>query len=147
MSIELIIIWSRLIKPSQYLGPAPTQLVFLFIFLVSNSITLLALAILLARNVWCLGSNVTTIEGWELERHETLVRRARTRGGYLDGPDGIRLKIRKQEFPYDIGILQNMRQGMGGTPLLWLWPFAATPSNESGLKFETNGFEGTAYSE
>ena len=112
-----------------------------------NSITLFALAILLARSIWCLGGNVTTIEGWEIERHETLVRRARVLGGYLDGPDGTRLNLRKQEFPYDIGILQNMKQGMGGTPLLWLWPFTATPSNESGLVFETNGFEGTACSE
>ena len=87
---------------------------------------------------------MTTIEGWEIERHETLVRRARTRGGYLHGPDGIRVKIRKQEFPYDIGILGNIKQGMGGSFLSWLWPFTATPSNEYGLEFETNGFEGTA---
>ncbi|KAM0799110.1 palmitoyltransferase with autoacylation activity Pfa4 [Usnea florida] len=138
--LRVAVVWAGRNLPS-YLGPTPAQLVLLFIFLVTNSITLLALAILLARNIWCLGSNVTTIEGWEIERHETLVRRARTQGGYLDGPDGIRLKVRKQEFPYDIGILQNMRQGMGGTPLLWLWPFAATPSNDSGQEFETNGFE------
>ena len=56
----------------------------------------------------------------------------------------MRVHIRKQEFPYDIGIFENMKQGMGGTILLWLWPFAATPSNSSGLEFETNGFEGTA---
>lgn len=84
---------------------------------------------------------MTTIEGWEIERHETLVRRARVRGGYLYGPDGMTVNIRKQEFPYDIGILENMKQGMGGSLMLWLWPFAPTPSNESGLEFETNGFE------
>ena len=87
---------------------------------------------------------MTTIEGWEIERHETLVRRARRQGGFLNGPDGMRIKIRKQEFPYDIGILQNMRQGMGGSLFGWLWPFTATPSNESGLEFQTNGFEGIA---
>ena len=103
--------------------------------------TLFAISILLARNIWCLGANVTTIESWEIERHESLVRRARTRGGYLDGPDGIRVKITKNEFPYDIGILKNIRQGMGSSLLLWLVPFAPTPSNESGLSFETNGFE------
>ncbi|KAK4984941.1 Palmitoyltransferase [Elasticomyces elasticus] len=26
-------------------------------------------------------------------------------------------------------------------PLVWFWPLAATPSTESGLSFETNGFE------
>ena len=117
-------------------------MIFLFVFLVVNSVTLFALGILLARNIWCLGGNVTTIEGWEIERHETLVYRARKQGGYLDGPGGARIRIRKQEFPYDIGIFQNIRQGMGGTPLLWLWPFAATPLNESGLDFKTNEFEG-----
>lgn len=147
MSAKLIIPYSILIGLSQYLGPTPTQLVFLFIFFVVNSITLFALAILLARNIWCLGGNVTTIEGWEIERHETLVRRARSLGGYLDGADGMRIKIRKQEFPYDIGILSNIRQGMGSTFWLWLWPLTPTPSNESGLAFETNGFEGTACSE
>lgn len=116
----------------------------MFISLVVNSITLFALAVLLVRNIWCLGGNVTTIEGWEIERHETLVRRARVRGGHLDGPGGVRVKIRKQEFPYDIGIIPNIRQGMGGPVVSWLWPFTATPSNESGLDFETNGFEGTA---
>ncbi|KAI4245296.1 MAG: hypothetical protein LQ352_006608 [Teloschistes flavicans] len=96
---------------------------------------------MLVRNIWILGSNVTTIEGWEIERHETLVRRANARGGYLDGPDGVRIRIAKQEFPYDVGIYQNARQGMGSTFLLWLWPFASTPSSSTGLDFETNGFE------
>ena len=104
--------------------------------------TLFALALLLARNIWTLGVNVSTIEGWEIERHETLLRRAKVLGGYLDGPDGTKVKITRQEYPYDIGIYQNIRQGMGGSFIFWLWPFAATPSLESGLEFETNGFEG-----
>ena len=132
----------QLIHIIQYLGPSPTQLIFLFIILIANSMTLFALAILLARNIWILGANVSTIEGWEIERHETLLRRARVLGGYLDGPDGIKVKITRHEYPYDIGIYQNVRQGMGGRLVFWLWPFAATPSFESGLRFETNGFEG-----
>ncbi len=110
-----------------------------------NSITLLALAILFVRNVWSLCANVTTIEGWEIERQETLLRRARVSGGYLDGPDGIKVKILRQEFPYDIGVLKNISQGIGGNPLLWLWPFAASPSKEEGLQFEVNGFEGMSF--
>ncbi|KAL8897500.1 MAG: hypothetical protein Q9207_007186 [Kuettlingeria erythrocarpa] len=99
------------------------------------------MGVLLVRNIWVIGSNVTTIEAWEIERHETLIRRARARGGYLDGPDGLKLKIRKQEFPYDIGIYQNAKQAMGGHFLTWLSPLSRTPSNASGLGFETNGFE------
>lgn len=64
-------------------------------------------------------------------------------GGYVDGPDGMRLKITKQEFPYDIGIYQNAKQAMGGSCLTWLLPFASTPTIATGLNFETNGFEGS----
>lgn len=110
-----------------------------------NSITLFALAILFLRNVWSLCANVTTIEGWEIERHETLLRRARNLGGCLDGPDGISVKITKQEFPYDVGILQNILQGLDGNVLVWLWPFARTPLIEHGFQFEVNGFEGIIY--
>ena len=99
------------------------------------------LSILLVRTAWSLGGNVTTIESWEIERHSRLIRRARVFGGYLDGPNGVKVRIRKQEFPYDIGIWRNISQGMdSGFPLKWLWPFAAT-SRSSGLKFETNRFE------
>lgn len=129
----------------QYLGPSPLQLIFLFIFSVVNSTTLFALAILLVRNIWCLGTNVTTIEGWEIERHETLLRRARVLGGYLDGPNGINVKIDRQEFPYDIGILKNVSQAMGGNVLFWLWPFAGSLLNGAGLQFEINGFEGILF--
>ena len=120
-------------------------MILLFLLVAGDFIALSIHGLLLIRNMWCLGANVTTIEGWEIERHELLVRRARKHGGYLDGPDGIRVKIEKQEFPYDIGIFQNIRQGMGTSFLFWLWPFAATPSNETGLSFRINGFEGMEY--
>ena len=54
-----------------------------------------------------------TIEGWEIERHTALVRRARYLGGFLDGPDGTKVRILKQEYPYDIGLWSNVVQGMG----------------------------------
>lgn len=91
------------------------QLIHLFLLFVVNSLTLFALFILLVRTLWSLGSNTTTIESWEIERHKTLVRRARVLGGYLDGPGGVRIRIKKQEFPYDIGIWANIKQGMGGS--------------------------------
>lgn len=80
-----------------------------------NSLTLFALSILLIRTIISLGENVTTIESWEIERHKTLVRRARHFGGVLEGPDGIMIPIRRQEFPYDIGIWKNIKAGMGGS--------------------------------
>lgn len=43
------------------------------------------------------------------------MRRARYFGGYLEGPDGSQVRIERQEYPYDVGIWENMKQGMGGT--------------------------------
>ncbi|RHZ60854.1 Palmitoyltransferase [Aspergillus turcosus] len=136
------IVWTSRHLPS-YLGPSLGQLVHLFILFVVNSLTWLALFILLLRSLWSLAFNTTTIESWEIERHETLLRRARHFGGYLSGPGGIQVQIRKQEFPYDIGIWSNIKAGMGGSAnvLSWFWPFAATPDRSTGLDFEVNGFE------
>ncbi|KAG2001763.1 hypothetical protein GB937_009919 [Aspergillus fischeri] len=136
------IVWASRHLPS-YLGPSLGQLIHLFILLVVNSLTWLALFILLLRSIWSLALNTTTIESWEIERHETLLRRARHFGGYLSGPGGIQVRIKKQEFPYDIGIWSNIKAGMGGSAnvLSWFWPFAATPDRSTGLDFEVNGFE------
>ena len=51
------------------------------------------------------------------------------------------MKITRHEFPYDIGIWANLKQGMGGSSnaLAWFWPFAASPAT-SGTVFESNGF-------
>ncbi|KAF1836685.1 zf-DHHC-domain-containing protein [Decorospora gaudefroyi] len=134
-------LWSNRDMP-YYLGPSLFQLSHLFTVFITNTITLFVLGVLLLRNLWCLAVNTTTIEGWEIERHKTLLRRARQFGGYLESPDGQQVRIKKQEFPYDIGIWSNVVQGMGSAnPLSWLNPLAATPSLKSGLRFQTNGFE------
>jgi len=96
-----------------YLGPSAWQLAHLFVLIVVNSFTLFAVGIMFVRTAWCLAVNTTTIEGWEIERHETLLRRSKVLGGYLTGPDGQRMRILRQEFPYDIGIWANFKQGMG----------------------------------
>ena len=120
-------------------------MITLFLLFVLNSITLFALSIMFLRTSWSLATNVTTIESWEIERHETLLRRAKALGGYLDGPDGIKVRIVKQEFPYDVGIWKNIVQGMSGGPLTWFWPLARSPPLSSGLWFEVNEFEGQQY--
>ena len=97
---------------------------------------------MLFHSIWSLCTNVTTIESWEIDRHKNLLRRSKTHGGYLDGPGGVRVRIVRQEFPYDIGFWQNITQGMCGGPLTWLWPLARTYSMGDGLSFKVNGFEG-----
>lgn len=90
-------------------------MVHLFTLIVVNSLTVFALFILLVRSLWSLGANTTTIESWEIERHKTLLRRARHFGGYLEAPGGAKIRMKKQEFPYDIGIWENIKAGMGGS--------------------------------
>ncbi|KAL5336868.1 DHHC palmitoyltransferase-domain-containing protein [Aspergillus crustosus] len=141
------IIWGSRNLPS-YLGPSVGQMGHLFILFVTNSLTLFVLSILLVGTLWSLGSNTTTIESWEIERHETLLQRARHFGGFLPGPGGINVQISKQEFPYDIGIWSNIRAGMGGSanPISWFWPLARTPNRSTGLEYEVNDFEDASVS-
>lgn len=128
---------------SQYLGPSVLQLAHLFILVVTNSCILFALTLLLGRTIWGLALNTTTIEGWEIERHHALLRRARVMDGSLDGPNGEKVRIESQEFPWDVGIWSNFCQGMGTwNPVLWVLPFAPSPSVESGLNFEHNEIDG-----
>lgn len=127
----------------QYLGPSTFQLAHLFVLCAVNSGILFMLTLLLGRTIWSLAVNTWTIEGWEIERHHTLLRRARVLGGFLDGPDGIKVRIEHQEFPWDVGIWSNICQGMGTwNPIAWFWPFARSPSVESGLSFEHNEIDG-----
>ncbi|KAL4786600.1 DHHC palmitoyltransferase-domain-containing protein [Aspergillus varians] len=136
------IVWAAKDLPS-YMGPSVTQIGHLFVLFVVNSLTLFVLFLLLVRTLWSLGSNTTTIESWEIERHETLLRRARRFGGFLQGPGGISVRISKQEYPYDIGIWSNIRAGMGGSSnvISWFWPLARTSDRSTGLEYEINDFE------
>ncbi|KAJ5118053.1 Palmitoyltransferase pfa4 [Penicillium atrosanguineum] len=135
------VVWGSRNLPS-YLGPSLGQLCHLFLLFVVNSVTVLALFILLVRVLYSVLFNITTIESWEIERHETLVRRARVMGGYLDAPGGQKIRIKKQEFPYDIGIFSNISQAMGTINIFsWFWPFATTPDRKSGWEFPINEFE------
>ncbi|KAJ4287233.1 Palmitoyltransferase [Kalmusia sp. IMI 367209] len=167
--IRISYLWENRNMPA-YLGPNPFLVAHLFAATVINSITVFAIGVLLVRNIWCLAVNTTTIEGWEIERHKTLLRRARHFGGMLQTPDGTAVPIKRQEFPYDIGIWSNITQGMGTanvrhppslslSPLLqntnkpsslpapiMAQPLAATPPMQTGLAFPTNGFEDPALS-
>ncbi len=59
---------------------------------------------------------------------------------YTNG--GQRVRIQKQEFPYDIGLWANVAQAMGtDNPFMWFLPFGGAPGLESAGNWETNGFE------
>ncbi|KAK4952384.1 Palmitoyltransferase [Elasticomyces elasticus] len=132
------ILWEKRNLPS-YLGPGSGKLALLFILVVFNSFILFAISLLLGRTLWSLGLNMTTIEGWEVERHEAVVRRARASGGLLNAPDGKYVRVEHQEFPWDIGIWTNICRGMGSSnPIAWIWPFARSPTMQIALNIEHN---------
>ncbi|PMD20802.1 zf-DHHC-domain-containing protein [Hyaloscypha hepaticicola] len=125
-----------------YLGPPTWAMAHLFVLILVNSITLFALSILLVRATYSLAINTTTIESWEIERHEALVERARKTGGWVYGNGGQKMRVQHQEFPYDIGIWKNLVQGMGTTNVLaWFLPFGGGPSIDSAAHYAVNGFE------
>lgn len=139
--LRCIPIWDARSLPS-YMGPNGWQLSHLLLLILLNSVTLLALSILLIHSISSLAINTTMIESWEIERHEALLERAKKMGGYVYAPGGRKLRITRQEFPYDIGIWRNLCQGMGTRNVfMWFMPFGGAPSVDSAMRWETNGFE------
>lgn len=136
-----MVIWDNRNLPA-YLGPPAWAMAHLLVLLLVNSISLFALSILLLRATYGLAINTTMIESWEIERHEALVKRSRKTGGYVYANGGQRMRIVRQEFPYDIGIWKNLCQGMGtGNVLAWFLPFGGAPTIDSAVDYEVNGFE------
>jgi len=134
-------IWHDRNIPS-YLGPTTLQLSHLLVLILLNSTTLFALSILLLHSIYSLATNTTMIESWEIERHESLLQRAKKLGGFVYAPGGKKLRVIRQEFPFDIGIWRNLCQGMGTRNFfMWFSPLGGSPKAESGVEWETNGFE------
>ncbi|KAJ8058128.1 hypothetical protein OCU04_012986 [Sclerotinia nivalis] len=126
-----------------YLGPSTTSLTMLFIICCSNGLSLFAMSLLLMRTAYSLATNMYMIEAWEIERHDAIIERSKTRNmrGYVYANGGRKVRVEKVEFPFDIGIWENIVQGMGTTNvLMWFNPFAGGPSVESAGKWEENGF-------
>ena len=115
---------------------------YLLVLLIVNNFTLFTLSVLLIRATYSLGANTSQIESWEIERHEALVERAKKMGGYVYANGGQRMRIERQEFPYDIGIWNNLCQGMGtSNVLMWFMPFGGAPDIKDAADWEVNGFE------
>lgn len=80
-----------------------------------NSITLLFIGILALRTWYSIAINMTSVESWEMERHEALLKRARKRGGWVGGAGGTSIRIVRHEFPYDVGIWRNITLCFGSS--------------------------------
>ncbi|POS77759.1 DHHC zinc finger domain-containing protein [Diaporthe helianthi] len=152
-----LIFWDNSALPS-YLGPSVPVLVHLVLLAITGCLVSFALVILLVTTVrgWVL--NITMIEGWEQERHEAVLLRARRAGWWTgsgagagdggNGGGGSKVKIERVEFPYDIGFFANMAQAMGTKNILtWLDPLIGGGPKVSrevgrgtGWEWEENGF-------
>ncbi|KAK6505356.1 Palmitoyltransferase [Arthrobotrys musiformis] len=126
-------IWKWRDMPA-YLGPSTTNLILLVILLIVNTITDFAIIVLWIRIISNIAEGYTTIEWWEQERHDALVRRK---------------VVRRQVFPFDIGIYTNICLFMNGGIFTWWFPFLPNRSigeggiggSGGGLRYEVNGFE------
>lgn len=116
------------------------QMILLAVLLLTDLLVTFSLVILYCRTVYSTCEGYTTIESWEQDRHDALVRQRR---------------VRRQQFPYDVGIWDNLCSAYHGNPnvLSWVWPLARTKavgeevkgSNGlrllGGLEYEVNGYE------
>ncbi|KAF3168419.1 Palmitoyltransferase [Orbilia oligospora] len=119
-----------------YLGPSTSNLILLVVLLLANTLTDFAIIVLWIRIIANITEGYTTIEWWEQERHNALVRRK---------------VVRRQLYPFDIGIYSNICLFMNGGVFTWWFPFlpnravgeGGTGGNGGGLRYEVNGFEKT----
>lgn len=152
-----------------YLGPSVPAITLLVLLGLVGAATSLLLLVMLVTTVrgWVL--NQTMIEGWEVERHDAVLARARKSGGYWDpgnsrAGDTPATRITRVEFPYDLSFWENMAQAMGSRNVLaWFDPFvgcqplvAPYPSSaaaggkknndndRTGWEYEENGFNDRA---
>ena len=144
LSYRALAVWNARHLSSFYAPHTTPQLTVLAVLLLIGAPVTVALIVLFIRTIAQAAEGYTTIETWELERHHALVRKK---------------LVRKQVFPYDIGIWDNLVVAFGGVWFFPLWwnPFARSPvvgavrplatSNSkgkgvlAGLEWEVNGFE------
>ncbi|RKP08939.1 DHHC palmitoyltransferase-domain-containing protein [Thamnocephalis sphaerospora] len=98
-------------------SPDNAELLFLLLNLLAATIVFIMVGMLSIFHVWSVCGNVTTIENWENSKIDKMVR------------DGM---LAKSEFPYNVGVYENLCQVLGPNPLLWLWPQRAT---DNGLEY------------
>ncbi|KAG0004694.1 Palmitoyltransferase [Modicella reniformis] len=87
--------------------PTKTQVIFMAVNIAVDGGVLLAVGILTIYHFWSMATNTSTIEVWEQEKVDAMIKKG---------------KIRKVKFPYDVGCLRNYRQVLGPTIWLWLCP-------------------------
>ncbi|CAO3568185.1 unnamed protein product [Mortierella alpina] len=94
-------------------GPTKLQIIFMAVNIMVDGGVLLAVGILCIYHLWSMASNTSTIEVWEQEKVEAMIKKG---------------KLRMTKFPYDVGCLRNYRQVLGPSIWFWFWPQTMTGS-------------------
>ncbi|RPA86877.1 zf-DHHC-domain-containing protein [Ascobolus immersus RN42] len=92
------------------------QMVHMIVLSPILFITGFAITILLVRFIIQLATNTTTIESWENEKYEDSMNRLRKKN---------KTWYKQLAYPYDIGLWENLKEGLGKNPLAWLYVFSA----------------------
>ncbi|KAL7275963.1 Palmitoyltransferase [Rhizina undulata] len=127
--------------PSYLSEITPSEILLIFSLVFVDTMTAFALTILFFRTLVQTSEGFTTIETFEKERHDALVRRK---------------AVKRQTFPYDIGVYANISCAMANAWfVLWWFPLYPSPTIgkilkggehgdlelKGGLEWEVNGFE------
>ncbi|KAG0238316.1 Palmitoyltransferase [Actinomortierella wolfii] len=123
MALLLLRVWDAMQYERFYLfnpdlAPTKTQIAFLAINVFVDGGVLLAVGTLCGYHLWSLVNNTSTIEVWEIEKVNKMIKAG---------------KMRKTKFPYDLGCRRNYRQVLGPNAWMWLWP---QPMLGNGLEYE-----------
>ncbi|KAM0755032.1 zf-DHHC-domain-containing protein [Meredithblackwellia eburnea MCA 4105] len=97
--------------------PTVPQVVMLILNYTLCVPTLFAVGLFSLFHFWSVGTNTTTIEGWEKDKVVTLKRKG---------------KIRDFKYPYNLGIVSNFKSVLGDNPFFWCWP---QKMHGTGLKY------------
>lgn len=87
--------------------PDTSQVVFIIIDFALAFCVLCSVGILAIYQMYCITQNQTNIEAWEKSKVDRLVKRG---------------KIPKVNYPFDVGVYENICQVLGSNPLVWFLP-------------------------
>ncbi|KAK4704118.1 hypothetical protein P7C70_g2090, partial [Phenoliferia sp. Uapishka_3] len=114
-------LWMITTRAFGKLAFATEPTIFQIIMLIANYTlcvpTLLAVGMFSIFHFWSVGTNTTTIEGWEKDKVAVLKRKG---------------KIREFKYPYNLGVIGNFSSVLGSNPLFWCLPKSM---EGSGLKY------------
>jgi hypothetical protein len=114
------------------------------VILVANYVVclpvLIAVGVFSLFHLWSIVTNTTTIEGWEKDKVASLKRRGKIREVrfppflFHSAIESYLPSLSQYRYPYNLGVLPNLKAVLGKNTFLWCWPQSAPGS---GLSYPT----------